>query len=108
MSIVVATTLTTFAMDDEEIWGSWLLNSDEIKASHTDVRYFAAVEEDARGLAPFLPLTDRLSGQGDEWWTYRLDDGRSSVTTANRLRHLTVGQNLATDYALSDPACTHL
>jgi hypothetical protein len=41
-------------------------------------------------------------------WTFELDDGRTQVTTANRLRHITLGQNLATDYALSHPDCTHL
>jgi hypothetical protein len=95
-------------MDDPEIWGSWLLNHQAIRASHPDVRYFAAIEIDARGIEPFVPLLDALSTIDGDWWTYHLDDRRSTVNTANRLRHLTVGQNLATDFALSDPACTHM
>lgn len=106
--IVVATTLTNFAMGDPDTWGSWLINAEAIRESHPDVTYFAAIETDARGEAPFRPLCDRLSGLDGDWWTFSLDDGRNSVTTANRLRHITMGQNLATDYALSRPDCTHL
>lgn len=107
--IVVATTLTNFAMGDPETWGSWLINAEAIQASHPEgVTYFAAIETDARGEGPFRPLCDRLSGIDGDWWTFSLDDGRNSVTTANRLRHITVGQNLAVDYTLSDKANTHL
>jgi hypothetical protein len=102
--IVVATTLTGFAMDSPDTWASWLINADAIRASHPDVVYFAAIETDARGVAPFAPLL----GPIDDHWTFSLDDGRTEVTTANRLRHITMGQNLATDYALSHPDCTHL
>jgi hypothetical protein len=106
--IVVATTLAAFAMDDPDIWGSWLINAEQIIDSHTEVRYFAAIETDARGLEPFVPLLERMAEIDGYQWTFELDDGRTQVTTANRLRHITVGQNLATDYALSHPDCTHL
>jgi hypothetical protein len=102
--IVVATTLTGFAMDSPDTWASWLINADAIRASHPEVVYFAAIETDARGIEPFAPLL----GPIDEHWAFSLDDGRTEVTTANRLRHITVGQNLATDYALSHPDCTHM
>lgn len=108
MTVVVATTLTGFAMASEDTWASWLINAEAIKASHPDVTYFAAIETDARGEDPFRPLCDRISGLDGDWWTFHLDDGRTTVNTANRLRHITMGQNLATDYALSDPDCTHL
>lgn len=106
--ITVATTLTTFAMASEDTWGSWLINAEAIQASHPDgVSYFCAIETDARGLEPFGPLIDRMREVGGSQWTFHLDDGRQSVTTANRLRHITVGQNLCTDAALSAGA-THL
>jgi len=74
-----------------------------------EVRYFAAVETDARGVEPFYPLIERLRADaGGDHWTFSLDDGRTEVTTANRLRHITTGQNLCVDYALSHPDCTHL
>jgi hypothetical protein len=106
--IVVATTLAAFAMDDPDIWGSWLINAEQIIDSHTEVQYFAAIETDARGLEPFVPLLERMAEIDGYQWTFELDDGRTQVTTANRLRHITLGQNLATDYALSHPDCTHL
>lgn len=107
--ILVGTTLAAFVMDQEDTWSAWLRNAEEIQASHPDgVTYFAAIETDARGLAPFAPLLDRLAEIGGEHWTFSLDDGRTEVTTANRLRHITAGQNLATDRACSSPDCTHL
>ena len=109
MTVVVATTLTGFAMESEDTWAAWLINAEAISQSINEpVRYFAAIETDARGEDPFRRLCDRLSGLDGDWWTFHLDDGRTTVNTANRLRHITVGQNLATDYALSDPDCTHL
>lgn len=98
--IVVGTTLAAFVMDQPDTWQAWLRNHDAIRASRPDVRYFAALELDARGLAPFAPLLDLLDGVG-EHWTFHLDDGRTEVTTENRLRHITLGQNLATEYAVS-------
>jgi hypothetical protein len=59
------------------------------------------LELDARGLDPFAPLLDLLADAGGEHWTFHLDDGRTEVTTENRLRHITMGQNLATEYAVS-------
>lgn len=107
--IVVATTLAAFACEDEDTCLSWLKNAEAIQASWPEpVVYFAALELDARGLDPFAPVLERMREVGGFQWTFHLDDGRTTVTTANRLRHITVGQNLATDYALSHPGCTHL
>ena len=114
MSILIGTTLTTFAMDDPDTWGAWIRNVEQIRASVEDrVDVFAAIQTDARGLEPFYPLVRRLDELSDPgglggWWEYRLDDGRTEVTTANRLLHLTTGQNLVTARAVQDPDCSHL
>lgn len=108
--IVVATTLTTFAMDDEEVWGSWLLNANEIAASVDDeVVYFCAIETDRRGIEPFAPLIEAMRAIDTPafQWTYHLDDGRDTVTTANRLRHLTLGQLICSGYA-TDAGASHM
>lgn len=109
--IVVGTTLTTFAVLDPErsfLWSSWLRNAEAIQDSHEDVvQYFAAIEIDARGEAPFRPLLDRLEQLGGTYWTYSLNDHRTSVTQANRGRHITFGQNLISEYATAHHA-THL
>ena len=106
--IVVGTTLAAFAMDQRDTWSSWLKNAKEIKASHPDgVQYFAAIQVDARGLEPFGPLLEALAAIGGEYFTYSLDDGRTEVTTVNRLRHITMGQNVVSDYAVATGA-SHL
>lgn len=112
--IVVGTTLAAFVMDQPDTWGAWLRNASAISQSHPEgVTYFAAIEVDGRGIEPFIPLLDRMrmlavqAGVRVEWWTFTLDDGRTEVTTANRLRHITTGQNLVTDYAVSSGA-SHL
>jgi hypothetical protein len=101
--IVVGTTLAKYVMDQEDTWASWMRNADAVRSAAGDeeVRYFAAVQQDADGVAPFAPLTSRLEALGGEWWSYSLDDGRTEVTTRNRLRHITVGQNLVTDYSVT-------
>lgn len=107
--ILIGTTLAAYVMDREETWSSWLTHAEEISASHPDgVIYFAAIEEDARGLEPFEPLIDRLADVNSHYWTFILDDGRTEVTTANRLRHITFGQNVVMDRACSNPDITHL
>lgn len=102
--ILVGTTLTTFAMRDEGYWGSWLVNAEEIQrnSGYENVTYFAAIETDSRGLEPFAPLLERLHEVlGGMHWSFTLDDGRSEVTTHNRLRHITTGQNLVFERACS-------
>jgi hypothetical protein len=106
--IVVGTTLAAFVMDNPDHWSSWMKNAEEIQKTHHDVKYFAAIQIDARGLEPFAPFLERLESIGGEYWTYMLDDGRTSVTTGNRLRHITFGQNIVVDYSQSIPHCTHL
>lgn len=115
MTVVVATTLAAFAMDQEDTWGAWLYGAEALcnhaKRIGHDVGFFAAIEVDARGIEPFKPLLDRLAQlptlDGEGYWTYMLDDGRTEVTTANRLRHLTMGQNLCVDYC-SRPGVSHM
>jgi len=106
--ILIATTLTTFAMAGEETWASWLRNAEAMRESHPEgVSFFAAIETDARGLEPFKPLLARLAELGGEWWEYRLDDRRTSIGTLSRLRHIVCGQNLCTDFAVAAGA-SHL
>jgi hypothetical protein len=105
--IVVGTTLAAYVMDQEDTWASWMRNAETVQASHGEVCYFAAIEIDRRGLDPFGPFLDRLAAIGGKWWTFLFDDGRTEVTTRNRLNHITLGQNLATMYAV-DTGASHL
>lgn len=113
--IVVGTTLAAYVMDQEDTWSAWLRTAEQLHADHPDgVKFFAAIEVDRRGIKPFRPLIEALyeaNGvtrvDAPPFWTYSLDDGRTEVTTANRLRHITMGQNLVTDYA-THVGATHL
>lgn len=105
MKIAVCTTLAAFVMEEVGTWASWYINAEAVRANAPagcEVDYFASIELDARGIEPFKQLTDMLDAdtRGD-YWTYHLDDRRTSITTANRLRHLTMGQNLASEFASS-------
>ena len=100
--VLVATTIAAFVMDDPDTWGSWMRNAEAMIADpENEVEFFAAVEVDGRGLLPFGPFLERLHAIGGSFWSGSLDDGRTEVTTANRLRHITAFQNLAIDAAVS-------
>lgn len=108
MTVVVGTTLTTFAMQDPHAWGSWLRNAERqqamAQAAGHELTHFAAIETDARGLEPFADLVNAIDSIGGEWWTYTLDDGRTKVDMGgSRWRHITMGQNIVTEYCQSRP-----
>ena len=108
MTILVATTMAAFCTDDEDTSLSWLRNAEEMRDfSDEPLEFFAALEVDRRGLEPFGPVLYRLEELGGSWWNFRLDDGRETVTTDNRLRHITMGQNLCADRA-SSPGVSHM
>jgi len=98
--IVIGTPITAFAMQREYLWRSWLTNAEIIKQTH-NVRYFAAIEVDARGLKPFVPLLAHLAMIGGEYWTYSYDDKRTHVNSENRISHICMGRNMIQDYACS-------
>ena len=112
--ITVATTVHAFVMDNPDHWGSWMRNAEAVKSQcpqvggDSDVLYFAAIQLDARGIEPFKPFIERLDQIGGKYWTYTLDDGRTEVTTKNRLRHITFGQNLCNDFSMSIKSCSHM
>lgn len=113
--IVVATTLHAYVTDQQDTSEAWLYNAEKIAESHPEgVVFFAALELDARGLAPFGSLLRRLntlalhpSVTGVDHWTFSFDDGATEIRTDNRLRRITMGQNMANDFAMSAGA-SHL
>lgn len=99
--IVVGSTMTYFALSDPGACCSWLDTAEQLRESHPDgVEFFAAFELDARGIEPFAPVTERLTDLGGTWWTYRWDDGRTEVDSANRFGHICAGRNAVTEYAV--------
>lgn len=107
--VVVGATLAAFVMDQVDTWKAWTYNWQAIQKSHpAGVKYFCSIQVDSRGLAPFKPLVDRLNEIGADWWTWMLDDGRTAVSSANRLRHIAAGRNYVSDYACAVSDCTHV
>lgn len=101
--ILVGSTIPAYKMDDPANWGAWLANADAISESHPDgVKYFATLETDARGLAPFTPLLARLKEIGGVYWTFSIDDGADLITTDNRLVRICTGRNLITEHAVRE------
>ena len=106
--ITIATTLHAYVMDQVDTWKAWTYNAEQIRDSHPDgVTYFAAIESDARGLGMFAPLLERLEEIGGTYWEFRFDDGAEQITTKNRLRRITMGQNVATTFAV-DAGSSHM
>jgi hypothetical protein len=95
--------MAAFAMSKPDVWSAWIMNAQAMKESMPghEVEFFVAIQVDARGLTPFEPLLNKLKELDGSYYTYSLDDGRTKVTTANRLRHITFGQNLVNDYCCS-------
>lgn len=104
--VVVGTTIPAYVMDQPDTWGSWLRNAEEMVEAHQRTTFFAALEVDSRGLEPFRPLLDRFDELATkeihcDHFVFMLDDGAKEITTANRLRRITTGQNLTNDYSRS-------
>lgn len=103
--IAVVSTLPPFKMGGADgYWSSWLANAEAIRDSHDDVRFVAALEQDARGLDPFRPLIDRLAHVGGMVLGFSYDDGATTITTSNRLVRICTGRNLLTQWAVDNGA----
>jgi len=108
--IVVGSTIPAWKMDEAGYWASWLLNAEQIAASHPDlleVRFIAVLELDARGREPFAPLLARIADLRGIVWTFSLDDGAMVITGSNRLVRICTGRNLISQYA-RDHHATHV
>lgn len=106
--VLVASTLPAFAMSEPD-WHWWLDNSEQIRkhaqdAGHT-VDFFAALQIDARGFAPFEPIRHRLmiseaAHALPPFLTFSLDLGVDEWTTGTRLAGIVTGRNLIIDHAI--------
>lgn len=96
--IVVGATTTSWKCDGTEL--GWLTHAEEMIGY--DCRFFAALEQDARGDAPFANLLDRLGE--NEHWTYRYDDNATEINASNRIARICAGRNMVTEYAVREGA----
>lgn len=113
MTIGVATTTVAWKCNGREEL-AWLLNAEEMEeiandAGH-DLKWFVALEQDARGDAPFEMLLDELCGLGlhHTVWRFQYDDGADEYTTQNRLARICAGRNMAQEWAVRQIDMSHL
>lgn len=96
--VVIGSPLVGWKMDANEGM-QWLENSHEIIERFPNVKYFAALELDHRGIEPFAPLIDALKSIGGEYWTYTINDFEEVVDHNNRWIRIETGRNLVREYA---------
>lgn len=92
--ILVATTTIAYKCDGTEL--SWLKNLQD----YPDVKYFASLQIDSRGLEPFAKLITRLGEIDGDWWQFSYDDGSSHITGNNRVQRICAGRNMISDYGV--------
>ena len=110
--VVVGTTLPTLkALSGEDrMWLSHArgMVTDALDYGYDEVKFFAAIEHDTRGIGPFDKLTnllgevDALPGARGEYWGFSISDGAAVIDGWNRLLRICTGRNLIIDYALRD------
>lgn len=102
--VLVASVTVAHKQDGTQL--AWLRWAPAMMASWpAGVRWFCAVEVDARGLAPFAALLDALRPLGATIWTYSIDKapfelGAWQIRTGERHSRVTTGRNLAATYAM--------
>lgn len=112
--IVVGATVAPYKMGERIEWGAWLDvigdMADDARVCGHDLNVFLAAETDARGLAPYEPLTERLAdvlrthGVASEGWSFSLDTGAKEWDGGNRIPRICHGRNMITDYATAKAA----
>lgn len=102
--IAVASTLASYKMYPPLAGLFWLDNAERLVDAAGDgaheVRFFAALEVDARGQEPFAPLLSRLSELAGEVWWLSLDTGADRLSTGERLAHICMGRNAISEWAM--------
>ncbi|MFZ9242606.1 MAG: hypothetical protein ACO295_05280 [Sediminibacterium sp.] len=95
---VIGTPLVGWKADKKED-RSWLENATSIIERFPNVKFFAALELDHRGLDPFSYVIEQLSIIKGEYWTYTINDNESKVTYSNRWIRIETGRNLIREFA---------
>lgn len=95
---VIGTPLVGWKCDmNEDI--AWLEQSESILSKFPNVKFFAALELDQRGIEPFSKVIDLLKSINGDYWTYSINDMESTVTSENRWIRIETGRNLIREFA---------
>lgn len=96
--LVIGTPLVGWKCDMGEDL-TWLEQSQNILARFPNVKFFAALELDSRGLEPFAKVIEKLKEVNGDYWTYSINDMESEVTSSNRWIRIETGRNLIREFA---------
>jgi hypothetical protein len=95
---VIGTPLVGWKVDKKEHM-SWLQEKEEILAKFPNVKFFAALELDSRGIDVFKDILDALRKVNGDYWTYQINDMEKNVTSYNRWIRIETGRNLIREFA---------
>lgn len=96
--LVIGTPLVGWKCDMGEDL-TWLEQAQNILARFPNVKFFAALELDSRGLEPFAKVIEKLKEVNGDYWTYSINDMESEVTSSNRWIRIETGRNLIREFA---------
>jgi hypothetical protein len=94
---VIGTPLVGWKADKKED-RAWLEHAQQIKEKFPNVKFFAALELDSRGLEPFSFIINKLKEIDGEYWTYSINDNQTEVTYFNRWIRIETGRNLVREF----------
>lgn len=95
---VIGTPLVAWKCDAGEHM-NWLANHKEIMNRFPNVKWFTALELDARGIEPFSEVINCLKEVNGDYWTYSINDMQPKVTSSNRWIRIETGRNLIREFA---------
>lgn len=77
----------------------WISDIANIKQKFSNVKFFAALEVDSRGISEYGSFIDEMKSEGIDFWTYMINDNESIVNSQNRWVRIETGRNLVREYA---------
>ena len=96
--ILIGTPLVGWKVQKKE-HKQWVSDLENINKKFTNVKFFAALEIDSRGIGEYGNFIDELKNLGIDFWTYSINDGENLVTSQNRWIRIETGRNLVREYA---------
>lgn len=78
---------------------NWISDIRKIRTKFHNVKFFAALEVDSRGIDEYGSFIDELNSLEIEYWTYMINDGEHVVDSKNRWIRIETGRNLVREYA---------
>lgn len=95
---VIGTPLVPWKVEQNE-HDAWLTNNEDIRSTFPNVKYFAALELDHRGIEPYEEFIKKLKEIDADYWTYSINDFEEVVNSNNRWIRIETGRNLIREYA---------